>query len=55
MRNGGNMKKIYVAIISVAAIALMCCGTADASIAYDADVTPDVIFGSGNSNGFFCC
>ena len=27
--------------------------TASATISYDADVTPDVIFGSGNGNGFF--
>lgn len=28
-------------------------GQSDASIIYDANVTPDIIFGSGNSNGFF--
>jgi len=43
------MKKL----ISVSALGSALCIPAFAGISYDADVVPDIIFGSGNANGFF--
>ncbi len=46
------MKKLLVSML--AGLLLLCLGgIAQATILYDQDVTPDVIFGSGNANGSF--
>lgn len=46
-----NNKKTFLA--GLLALGLMHVGSASAVIMFDQDVTPDVIFGSGNANGFF--
>lgn len=40
------MKKLFAALIG-----LVFCSSSYAAVIYDGDVTPDVIFGSGNANG----
>ncbi len=40
-------------LLKFAAIASLFCTSAQAAVIYDQDVTPDIIFGSGNANGAF--
>ena len=49
------MLKCFAALTGslVLGVALVASPTANAAITYDDDVTPDVIFGSGNGNGSF--
>ncbi len=47
------MKRNVSMMVAGVLIAALVCGAAQATIAYDQDVTPDVIFGSGNTNGAF--
>ncbi len=46
-----RMNAGMMSVVGLLAV-MMCAGTADA-LTFDANVTPDVIFGSGNSNGYF--
>lgn len=46
-------KRIGLAVIAALGMVLGLAGQSSATIYYDQDVTPDVIFGSGNANGSF--
>ena len=47
------MRKTFGFLLIATLAASVLCASAEATIAYDQDVTPDVIFGSGNANGGF--
>ena len=46
-------KSVGVFVLAVSVFLGLTASADDSNIEYDQDVTPDVIFGSGNSNGFF--
>lgn len=48
-----SMNKLPTLTIAAFALAASVSGTANATIMFDQNVTPDVIFGSGNDNGSF--
>ncbi|WP_448212403.1 PEP-CTERM sorting domain-containing protein [Colwellia sp. MEBiC06753] len=44
---------LRISLFASLTILSLLCGQAKADLIYDEDVTPGIIFGSGNSNGFF--